>query len=164
MTVFLGHSFTRCPAIYRRWTVAANAPDSRETFQRLDVLEHDNRILELFRDGKSLWALSEIYRDQHFAIRGTEQSRRDRKYWTEEELARAGKLLADSLANLTPDDILKINSPWTVLFAWRDASSTEVVSDFFRQAFERDADLIRLLAALKIVSSRFTERRASRSR
>lgn len=121
------------------------------------VIEGDCRksALEgLFTDPAVLHVAAEVVRDQHHASKKYGFERDEKLVLTDNELSRAISQQLTLYESLDPDGFVALNSPYSILFAWRDISgSDEGPRKLLERAMVSDEGFLDTLSALRIVSS-----------
>ena len=127
---------------------------TREIFRDVNEEDRDEAIHILFCESSDLGVSAAILRDQFAAMGDGDSADIDRVYLTKEELKAAAKCQTDQFELLKPDELVKLSSPYDVLYAWKEVTgSSEGPENLLTLACESDEGLLDTLGDLKYVSS-----------
>lgn len=127
----------------------------RLTRSVLSTLPKEKRletITEVFSHGKSIWALSEIYRDQlhHFA---PGHSERNAPFFTKEEFDAAQSIVRERLSSIDVNTLISTPDAWNTLYAAHNALEEEAARAWFSKRISTDLSLVSVLEALQTIQS-----------
>jgi len=127
---------------------------TREIFRIVNEERRGEAIRVLFCEGSNLGVSAAILREQFAAMGSGDSADMDRVYLTEEELKTAVKCQTDQFELLKPEELVKLSSPYDVLYAWKEVTgSSDGPEGLLTLACESDEGLLDTLGDLKYVSS-----------
>lgn len=128
---------------------------ARAVFKGLDGEPRAQTITEIFAQKEQLSVAAELLRDQVHASKKADYEKSREFYLTDKELSDVSQLQTKLYKEITPDELIKLSSPYDVLFAWSELSSDEQGGPrtLLETALKSDAGLLATLEALRYESS-----------
>ncbi len=126
-------------------------PLVRSIIMNLDEVSRNDILRKIFGDSRNMEIAAELFRDQ---FHESKKPQPDGLFLSEKELSDICASQLEIYRALTPNTFVHCSDPWTILFAWYDATNCkEEPSQFLNATFESDEGLIKTLEALKRVTS-----------
>ena len=127
---------------------------TREIFRIANKKERSEALHVMYCVSGDLGVSAAILREQFAAMGDGDSADIDRVYLTREELKTAVKCQTDQFASLKPEDLLRISSPYDVLYAWKEVTgSSDGPGKLLKSACESQQGLLDTLSALRYVTS-----------
>lgn len=125
---------------------------SEKVLSKLDGAERAELLADLFKNGRSVWALAELYRDQFFHF-SPGHAERNNPYLSREEFDIVENLIKKRLSGLNSADVAASPEAWNLLYAASHAFGEKTAKKWFSHRISSDEDLIAVLESLETTMS-----------
>lgn len=109
-------------------------------------------LRKVFQESSSLWALSELYRDEAFR-RDPESKSRRKPYLLELEFKTVERELKKRIKKIDPSEISKSPSAWDAFYAAKNILGDDKCKNWFAGITKDDAEFVEVLVALQTIRS-----------
>lgn len=127
---------------------------ARAVFKSIQGAERTSALEAIFGKSEHLCVAADLLRDQYHASSKSEYEKAEEYYLSDDELATTIKAQVQLYEALSPDQLRALHSPYSVLYAWRDVTSSDNgPTALLENALQDDKGVVTTLQALKHLSS-----------